>query len=37
MPLTNILFSKYTPLIFTVIGAIVLIFMYGKSGGDISI
>lgn len=31
MNLTNIIFSKYTPLIFSVIGAIVLIFMYGKN------
>ena len=34
--LTNLLFNKYTPLIFTVIGAVVLIFMYSKSGGDIT-
>lgn len=35
MTFTNIIFSKYTPLIFSVLGAIVLILMYGKSGGDI--
>lgn len=35
MILTNIIFSQYTPLIFGIIGAMVLIIMYGKSGGDI--
>lgn len=32
---TNILFSKYTPLIITIIGALLMIIMYGKSGGSI--
>lgn len=32
---TNILFSRYTPLIWWIIGLITLIIMYGKSGGDI--
>lgn len=32
---TNIIFSKYTPLFFAVIGAIILIVMYSKSGSDI--
>lgn len=35
LPLTNILFSKYTPLIFAIIGGVVLIVMYSKSGSDI--
>jgi uncharacterized membrane protein YidH (DUF202 family) len=34
LPFTNFLFSKYLPLIITVISAFVLILMYGKSGGD---
>lgn len=34
---TNILFSRYTPLIITLIGAALLIIMYGKSGSNISI
>lgn len=33
--LTNLIFSKYMPLIFSVIGAVVLIFMYSKSGDQI--
>lgn len=35
LPLTNILFSKYTPLIFAIIGGVILIIMYSKSGSDI--
>lgn len=34
---TNILFSKYTPLIVVLIGAVILIIMYGKSGSNIQI
>jgi len=34
MNLTNILLSKYFPLIIGVIGAIVLIFMFAKPGQD---
>ena len=32
---TNLVFSKYTPLIMCIISALVLIIMYGKSGADI--
>jgi len=32
---TNIIFSRYTPLIWWVIGLLTLIIMYGKSGSDI--
>lgn len=32
---TNFLFSKYLPLIVSIICAFVMIVMYGKSGGDI--
>lgn len=35
LTLTNIVFSRFTPLIIAIIGALVLIVMYGKSGGDI--
>lgn len=34
LPFTNFLFSKYLPLIITVISAFVLILMYGKNSGD---
>lgn len=34
---TNVLFSKYTPLIITLIGAMLIIIMYGKSGSNISV
>ena len=33
--LTNFIFSKYLPLIISVISALVMLFMYGKSGQDI--
>lgn|SRR3990167_3535493 len=33
--ITNFIFSKYTPLIFAVLGTILMIIMWGKSGGDI--
>lgn len=33
---TNILFSKYMPLIIVLIGAVILIIMYGKSGSNIN-
>jgi len=32
---TGFLFSKYLPLLITVISAFVMLIMYGKSGGDI--
>ncbi|KKN19471.1 hypothetical protein LCGC14_0945430 [marine sediment metagenome] len=34
---TNIIFSKYTPLIITLLGAVLLIIMYGKSGSNIPV
>lgn len=34
---SQILFSKYTPLIIVLIGAVLLIIMYGKSGSNIPI
>lgn len=34
---TNILFSKFTPLIIVLIGAVLLVIMYGKSGSNISV
>lgn len=36
MPFTNFLFSKYFPLIITIICAIALILMYGKGGDAIT-
>jgi len=33
--LTNFIFSKYLPLIISIICALVMLIMYGKSGGDI--
>ena len=33
--LTNFVFSKYTPLIMCIIGLMIMIIMWGKSGGDI--
>lgn len=35
--LTNVIFSRYTPLFTCIICAIILILMYAKSGADISI
>lgn len=35
--ITNILFSKYFPLIITIIGVIVMMVMYGKSGSEVVI
>ena len=35
LTLTNFIFSKYFPLVISIICAFVLIIMYGKSGGDI--
>lgn len=32
---TNIIFGKYLPLIICVLGALIMIIMYSKSGGDI--
>lgn len=32
---TNLLFSKYTPLIIAVICAFIMIIMFGKSGGEV--
>lgn len=32
---TNFLFSKYLPLIITILSALVMLIMYGKQGGDI--
>lgn len=34
---TNILFSKFTPMIIVIIGGFLLIVMYGKSGGSIPV
>lgn len=36
LPFTNFLFSKYFPLIITIISAFVLILMYGKGGDSIA-
>ena len=33
--LTNFIFSKYTPLILTVLGGLIMIIMWGKQGSDI--
>ena len=35
LQLTGFLFSKYTPLILTVIGGLIMIIMWSRSGGDI--
>lgn len=35
LPLTNFLFSKYLPLIISVISLFVMLLMWGKSGGEI--
>ena len=35
LTLTNIIFSRFTPLIICVLGFIIIMIMYGKSGGDI--
>lgn len=35
LPLTNFLFSKYLPLIISILSAFAMILMYGKAGGDI--
>lgn len=35
LTLTNIIFSRFTPLIICVLGFIIVMIMYGKSGGDI--
>jgi len=35
LTLTNFIFSKYTPLIFAILGGLVMLLMWGKSGGDI--
>ena len=35
LTLTNFIFSQYLPLIISVICALVMLIMYGKSGGDI--
>lgn len=32
---TNFIFSKYTPLILTVIGGLIMLIMWGKQGSDI--
>jgi uncharacterized membrane protein YeaQ/YmgE (transglycosylase-associated protein family) len=34
--ITNALLSKYFPLIISVVGAVILIIMYGKNGSDIA-
>jgi hypothetical protein len=33
--LTNVVFSKYLPLIMLVMGILIMLIMWGKSGGDI--
>lgn len=35
LQLTGFLFSKYTPLLMTVIGGLIMLIMWGKSGGDV--
>lgn len=35
LTLTNIVWSRFTPLFICILGGIILIIMYGKSGGDI--
>jgi hypothetical protein len=35
LTLTNFIFSKYLPLIMTVVGILIMIVMWGKSGGEI--
>lgn len=35
LTLTGFILSRYTPLIMTVIGGLIMIIMWGKSGGDI--
>jgi len=35
LTLTNFIISKYTPLIMAVLGGLILLIMYGKSGSDI--
>jgi len=35
LTLTNFIFSKFLPLIMTVIGILIMIVMWGKSGGEI--
>lgn len=35
LALTNIVFSKYLPLIVLVMGILIMLIMWGKSGGDI--
>ena len=35
LQLTGFIFSRYTPLILTVIGGLIMLIMWGKSGGDI--
>jgi hypothetical protein len=37
LSLTNFIFSKYTPLIMTVIGGLIMLIMWGKQGSDIPI
>ena len=35
LQLTGFLFSRYTPLIMTVLGGLIMLIMWGRSGGDI--
>jgi hypothetical protein len=37
LTLTGFIFSKYTPLIMTILGGLIMVIMWGKSGGDIPI
>jgi len=37
LTLTNIVFSRYTPLFICLISALIMILMYSKSGGDIQV
>lgn len=37
LTLTGFLFSKYTPLILTAIGGLIMLIMWGKQGSDIAI
>ncbi len=37
LTLTNIIFSRYTPLFISLISAVVLVLMYSKSGSEISV
>lgn len=37
LTLTNIIISRYTPLMICALGGLILLIMYGKSGGEITV